>query len=45
MNAADVIAIELQRELETLLSDEVVRELVEAGRRSKLGAVLSGLVF
>lgn len=40
-----MIATELQRELRELVTDELVREIVESGLRSKLGAVLSGVVL
>lgn len=42
---ADAIVEELRRELESMLTDELVREIVRSGERSRLGELLSGLAI
>jgi hypothetical protein len=44
MDGSEAIAAELQRGLEALLSDEVVREIVRPERPSWIAALLAGLV-
>jgi hypothetical protein len=45
MTDGDAIATELQGELEALLTDDLVREIVAAGRSSWLASLLSGTVL
>ena len=45
MHDENAVVTELQRELEALLTDEVVRDLVWAAQSSRIARILAGVVL